>query len=444
MKKLSIRRRWQLGISAAGLSAVVTVFCIWLHNHTNHSAFGLAAAVLSVLLYTGVCLRFVPRWLAFWDRAGADPLPDPAEPPRMGLRIFLTLLVLDGLVLALTALLRSLLGYGSSMDFWRCLDSGSYLTIAEQGYLAEGDWDRIVQLVFLPGYPLLVRLVNVLTRNVLAAGLLTSALCFAGAGAMCYRLLRLDYSHTDTMRALKFFLLLPGWFFYVSPMSEGLFLLCCCGCLYLCRRDHWFLGCLLGAYASFTRSLGLTLVVPLFFEAVRLTVREGKRRLRCFPALLLILCGFGGYLLLNYRLTGDPLRFLYYQKTHWGQELGWFFNTAAYQTEYLLNSLPEQAAMFWGLWLPNLLASFGALLIWLTAAPRLRPSLLGWGIIYFAVAIGATWLLSAPRYLLVLLPVPLGLAALSRRKTVNTALTALCAVSGFAYYLAFLCRWQVW
>ena len=57
---------------------------------------------------------------------------------------------------------------------------------------------------------------------------------------------------------------------------------------------------------------------------------------------------------------------------------------------------------------------------------------------------GATWLLSAPRYLLVLLPVPLALAQCTRKRTANLVLTALSTLGSLGYLIAFALRWQVW
>ena len=57
---------------------------------------------------------------------------------------------------------------------------------------------------------------------------------------------------------------------------------------------------------------------------------------------------------------------------------------------------------------------------------------------------GATWLLSAPRYLLVLLPVPLALAQCTRKPAAGHVLTALSALCSLGYLAAFALRWQVW
>ncbi|MFQ9555308.1 MAG: hypothetical protein ACLR1P_04890 [Oscillospiraceae bacterium] len=105
----------------------------------------------------------------------------------MGARIFAMLLALDLVLLLLTWGIRTLAGQpetlAQALEFWRGTDSRHYLDIARDGYIAAGDPDRVVQLVFLPGYPLVVRAVMLLVPSDICAGLLTSALCFAGAGA---------------------------------------------------------------------------------------------------------------------------------------------------------------------------------------------------------------------------------------------------------------------
>ena len=85
-----------------------------------------------------------------------------------------------------------------------------------------------------------------------------------------------------------------------------------------------------------------------------------------------------------------------------------------------------------------------ALILLAKAAPRLRASQTAWFLAYYIIAVGATWLLSAPRYLLVLLPVPLALAQCAQKRTANIALTALSALAALGYLAAFALRWQVW
>lgn len=443
-------RRAVIALDALGLAALAALFVLWCVRTPGLSVPGGIAAGCSAALFAAVGLRFVPAWVRFWQRGDAAPAAVPAaEPAHMSARIFAALLALDLVLLLLTWCIRALAGQSETLtqalEFWRCTDSRHYLDIARDGYIAAGDPDRVVQLVFLPGYPLVVRAVMRLVPSDICAGLLTSALCFAGAGCVVYRLLRLDLPHRDAVRALRFLVLAPGCFFFAAPMSESLFLLLTAAALYLARTRRPILGGLCGAGAAFTRSLGLLLFVPLLWELVHDAVQRRRADARQVVGALLVPLGFAAYCYINWRVSGNPLQFLIYQREHWNQRTGLFFSTAAYQTDYFLRSLTTGG---WrdalGLWLPNLIACFAALGLLAAAAPKLRASQTVCFLAYYIVAVGATWLLSAPRYLLVLLPMPLALAQCTRKRTANLVLTALSTLASLGYLIAFALRWQVW
>lgn len=437
-------------ISAAGLLALGGLYVFWCITERNVAFYGRVSALLCAALFALLCLRFVPGWMDSWRKDTDLPRNTGSEPPYMGLRIFLALLGFELSVILLVYLIRCLAGLGgrflNDLSFWTCADSIHYLDIAGDGYLSEGSTDRLVQLVFLPGYPMAVRLMNVLVGNVLWSGLLVSALTFSLAGVVIYRMARLDMDHEGALRVLKYLCLMPGSFFFAAPMSESLFLLLSALCVYGVRRDKWLWGCLSGALAAFTRSLGLMLFVPAFFELVSSLVKSGKpkRPAGRFAALFLIPLGYAAYLGINYAVSGDPFKFMTYQSEHWGQRMGFFFNTAAYQLREAVSCAGTDLPMLLGLWLPNLLSIFVSLVIMLLAAKRLRPSYNAWFIAYYVIAVGATWLLSAPRYMTVLLPLPMALSALTEQRRADDILTAIIAVLSLLYLIAFALRWQVW
>lgn len=436
------RKRPEVWISGAALLALGALFVLWWRATPGVTAPGRIAALLSAALFAAVGLRFVPRWMAFWRDAPELCAEKPDAPPHFSLKLFFSLLAVDMAVILLVYLLRVALGYRESfvdaLQFWTCTDSQHYLDIARDWYLSDGPWDRLVQLVFLPGYPLAVRAAAAVVGDYLYAGLLVSALAFAGAGCVFYRLLRLDRPHADALRTVKYLCILPGAFFFAAPMSESLFLLLCLACVYCARRRRWYLAGLLGGLAAFTRSLGVVLLVPVLWELVADRRAGGAGR---FLALLLIPLGFAAYCGVNYAVAGDPFQFMTYQSVHWGQHLGLFFNTAAYQLEHIFSADVHTAL---GLWLPNVLVSFAALVLMLFAAPRMRPSDLAFFLAYYVVAIGATWLLSAPRYLVALYPVPMALGAVTRTKRADGIVTACCGSFYLLYACAFVLRWQVW
>jgi len=311
-----------------------------------------------------------------------------------------------------------------------------------------------VQLVFLPGYPLMIRLVHLVVRDWTVAAFTVSILSFSCAGVMLYRLARLDHDHAGALRVLKYALILPGAFFFAAPMSEGLFYLLSVSCLYAIRRKSWLAAGILGGLAAFTRSLGLMLIVPAGYTLVTELVSKRPagekktpvfRRVLQFACLLLVPAGFGAYCLVCRSVSGNPFQFLIYQREHWSQQAGLFFHTAAYQTQNAVARFREgDIQIMLGLWASNLVCSFGALTVMAMAARRLKPVYSVYFMAYFVVAIGTTWLLSAPRYLAACASLPLALAGMTEDRRRDDVLTVLLVLL-YALYAMFMAnRWQVW
>ena len=436
-------------------------FLIWaIFNHQKYGFWCMAAAFCSFLLFTSICLRFIPKWIHFWSNSEFQSSKKPLKPiaqlcvKNTTFYIFCFSLICDITVLILTFIIRYHLGLASNfiddLSFWRCTDSQHYLNIATDWYFTTGNIDRVVELVFLPGYPIVVRLVAYLTGNYLIAGLLVSALCFSAANCVFYNLLLLDYSHSQAIQTIKYVYLLPGIFFFVSPLSESLFFLLSLSCIFCIRKGHWYIGCLIGCYAAFTRSLGIVILVPAFFEFIHY-VKNGstifpriKEIVMHLLTLLLIPLGFVAYCGINYTVSGVFFKFLEYQRSHWHQQLGLFFNTAAYQMKYAIESATSDPHTFFGLWLPNILAFFLSLIVINLSLSSLRPSYIAWFIAYFLISMGATWLLSAPRYMLGLPVIPMAVMAMCKNKCLDKIISLTLLIVSFAYLYAFIMRWQVW
>ena len=443
--KANLKKPFIYVLSGMGLTALLVLFIRWQTETAARPLPQKIVATVSVLLFALVGLLAVRQWAEFWS---SEPDETPAEKTVIaGWKIFLALIVWDIFVLLLAWPLRCLLN-GSmtlqqSMDAWVSGDSYHYLCIAQDWYLSTGSIDRVVQLVFLPGYPILIRLAHTTIRSWTYAALTVSGLCFALAGTVFYRLARLDLGESSARRALTALCLFPGSFFFAAPMSESLFLLCCVGSLYLARTKKWLPACLLGAWAAFTRSLGITLLVPLTLELIRGSFHK-KNRFTDYAALILVPLGFAAYLLVNLQVAGNPFQFLIYQSEHWHQTLGLFFDTAAYQTDYAIGTFRDNPHNFWGLWLPNLTASLGALVLMILAGRKLRGSWLVWFIPYYFISIGATWLLSAPRYLLAFFPLSEAAAVLTEKRGARAFVYILLGTLSLLYFLAYLLRWQVY
>ena len=122
------------------------------------------------------------------------------------------------------------------------------------------------------------------------------------------------------------------------------------------------------------------------------------------------------YFLLNWAVFGDCLRFSKYQYEHWGQRLGFFWNTVAYHLDAMVQWWREgrrlNAVCISLLAVVCILYAMGLLC---AAARRLQAHHLAFALAYAAFTMGATWLLSAPRYLAGCFVLPCAAALCCRR-----------------------------
>lgn len=454
--------------TAVPLLALLVFFARWLLTARPAQPLGILLAALATFLFALLGLRFIPQWMRAWSTAPWEP-GRPLEGRRTArprklhptLKIIVALIVFRLLILA--AAYALLLAQGEypggifdNLDVWNMLgsDSRHYLHIAENWYVNSGD-DRLL-IVFMPLYPVLVRLLHFLFGDYLASGMFVSNVCCVISGLLFYELALLDHDIATSRRALKFLCILPAAFLFSAPLSDALFLTLSLGCVYLMRKRHYALAAICGFFAAFTRAPGLLLFAPLCFELVGDIIRGYKenRHKRAWIlrqtgnalSLLLIPCGFLLYLYINYTVTGNPFMFLVYQSTHWHQKLGWFFSTVHTQTENLVKNVAPAGniRLALGLWLPNLIYIFASLGLVTAAQHKLRASYVAYFIAYFAVCVGATWLLSGPRYLTACFPLALSLGVLTEKRWANFLATALCIGLLLLYMAAYVNQWYVY
>ena len=480
MEKMVLKEKIKYFLSAHVLELLFSITCVaillalflsWKNDQKQLSGTSLNAAVLSAALFATLGVIFVFKWFNEFRNSEKFSVDAKAFEDNKGfgdranmLIVYLSLLAVSFCVLLLVWVLQCVfvrnMGFGDSLNIWRQLDSQHYIHIADHWYafggFSEETLGNDVRIAFFPGYPVLIKTVKLLTFGLVdtfTCSMFISINMFAGAGCMLYRLMRLDYSKDEALRSVLFFCLIPGAFFFIAPMSESLFLFVTLASIYFSRRGNYFLGSLFGFYAAFTRSLGIIVLVPVIYELILRTIKEkpsGRsaviRRLSDFALPLLIIpCGLLAYLLLNYKVTGDAFTFLDAQKNHWGQEISYFFNTASYQVKYFADYIEGgRSSVAFALWGMGSCALFGTLAVLILGARKMRASYLGYSMVYFVISMGATWLLSAPRYAAGLFSLPVALALITKNRVIQGILTILCVVIYIIYATMFVMRWQVW
>ncbi len=448
------------------LIVLFSAFAEWVLTDAPHDPLAIIAAAISAFLFALLGIRFIPQWMAAWSRK--PWLPVRAEIGRRSARkqrmhpfvqlvFYLALLRVLLFILAyLIYLLR--MGYVGglfdNLDIWNQLgtDSQHYLNIAENGYVSTGD-DRLL-IVFFPLFPYLVRLFNFVFDNYLVSGLVVSNLCWVFAAYLLYELALMDTDRKGALRALKYLCILPASFLFSAPLSDSLFLLLSVACVLAVRKNIYPLAGLIGFLAAFTRMPGILLFVPACFELVGTIIREApehakdsrwKWRMSANAvSLLFIPLGFVLYLFVNYSVTGNPFMFLVYQESNWHQQLGWFFGTMATIVNSATSSFSDNLQLLWGLWIPNIVFLFASLGIVIAAQNKLRASNVAYFIAYYVICMGATWLLSAPRYLTAAYPLALALGAITEKKSVDRFVTIVCVILFILYLFAFVNQWYVY
>ena len=142
-------------------------------------------------------------------------------------------------------------------------DAVWFLGIADTGY----DSADSPRTAFFPLYPLLTRGVAELGGGsngaLLIAAFLVSLAALLGALVLLHRLTSLELGRRAAAPAVLLLCVFPASLFLGAPYSESLFLLCSIGAFYAARTGNWAWAGAAGGAASATRSAGLILLLPL-------------------------------------------------------------------------------------------------------------------------------------------------------------------------------------
>ncbi len=340
-----------------------------------------------------------------------------------------TLLVLGvkGLIFLFAALAIGTLfdRYYGMMEMWNRWDAVHYLSLAEFGYVAEGE--RRFSLVFYPLYPWLVRAVAFLARDYFAAALVVSGFASLAAALLLRRLAQIDHAASVARQAVWFLLIFPTSYFLHIGYTESLFLALVLGSLLAARTNHWAAAGLLGALACLTRVNGLMLGPTLLMEAW-LQYRAARRIEWRWLWMGAVPLGFVGYLALNYHVTGNPFAFSPIMEEHWYKTFTppwvgiydvWLRTPGINLTEGLL----ELAFIILGF--------VGTVWCWV----RLSPTYGVWMSLNWLLINSTSFVVSVPRYTLTLFPLFILFARLAQKWPIAGRLLSVVSLFLLALYV---------
>lgn len=301
-------------------------------------------------------------------------------------------------------------------------DSMWFLGIADTGYASDPG-----RPAFFPLYPGLVALVSHITGTFALAGIVVSVLCFFAGLVFFHLLATIEVGAVAANWATMALALFPGAFWFSSVYSESLFLMLSVGAVYFARERRWLPAAVLGALAAATRSAGVLLVIPLallWWDAHRADPeRNGWSGLLAAPAVLLGLLAVSLTMVTMGLDFGSPFS----AQERWGRTFQgpwvglWDGTTAAWDgVRQLIHGRPPPLYFEKAGGDPMAIARHN-LLLWITLVVAVVPAAAAWKWLRPAHAAYATAalllplsypvepqpLMSLPRFVAVLYPLPL-------------------------------------
>ena len=307
-------------------------------------------------------------------------------------------------------------GLAQAMEwqFYGNTDARHYIDLAQYGYGTGGAFaEQELMIVFFPLFPALLRVVHLLVGGSYPLlGLAVQGPLFAGAAVSLYTLVSRRWGERHVL----------AW-----------------------DRRQWGRCAVLGVLAGLCRAPG-GLLLGLAALELAAAWRRGKRpALASILAMLAPAAGLGLYFGLNQAVYGRWNQYSVYQWEHWGQKLGLFTNTVRYHLDYLAAWWGDNRKMAIGISLAAILCILMALGLLAASVRRLPAAWLGFGLAYLAVTMGATWLLSAPRYAVGLFCLPVALALLLQdRPRLTCGVLAVQVMVSVVYTWQYLHGWPIY
>jgi hypothetical protein len=306
----------------------------------------------------------------------------------------------------------------AAFDHW---DTRSYVAIAEHGYPSQLDFrlDHGGYLTgFLPGYPLLIRVVMVVVPDAVGAGLIVSAICSAVALFYVARLIEGERDRAEGRFAAWCLALYPFAFFLVAVYTESAFLAAAAASLYYARRGSPGRACLAGALACAVRVTGIALLPALLLEHLLRGRRgRGDARLLLIAAVPLPLLAFGIYTRLH---SGDALAYLHAQASpSFSATAAWPWSGARTTWDVVVQS--RAPASVTAVFAPELVFGIAGAVVcglgwWWCWRRRLAPSLAAYSTAVYLLATSLAFWRSVPRYQLAMFPLLILLADATRTR----------------------------
>ena len=324
---------------------------------------------------------------------------------------------------------------------WYRWDTARYLEIADFGY----DFN-IINTVWPPLYPFLIKIFSFIFRPSILAALIVSNLFFVGGLFLTFLLTMDIFNEEVAKKAIFFIVIFPTSFYFVAGYSESIFLALTAGAFLLLRRKKWLWAGLLSALAALTRVQGIILVVPIFIELLRDYFNNRNLKQLMINSISIVYAPFAYGLYSLYVYFGLRVDWPWTMlSTYWDQHFGLPWEgvigtvNSFFIKEEILITPPLMKVV-------NILLPILTIYLLIRLRKRIPLSISVYSWLMLLMILGKidqnNVLVSTIRYLLVIFPVYWGMFFLIRGKLLKIAYFTICLLLQIIHMVYFY--WWVW
>lgn len=309
-------------------------------------------------------------------------------------------IIITALIKILLLILGIIVNYNKNLNplyYWVQWDGPHYIDLANNWYQTSGE--QSLWIVFYPLYPILIKIFNLLINDFSSTIILVSIIFSFTASIFLYELVLLDFSKKVAILSVWFLNIFPTAYYLQASYTESVYLTFSLACIFFLRRSYLLNSIIAGILATMTRINGILLLPLLFLES---------KKPKDFLALLFMPIGFLFYLFINYITFNE---FFYFTKPlsfNWYKRFDFPWNGIG-NSIHSLPPLNHQLAYAY-------YTEFACLILILIASVYtffgIRKSYGIYLFLSFILFTSTSFVISTPRYALVLFPIYIMLAKL--------------------------------
>ena len=272
-------------------------------------------------------------------------------------------------------------------------DAQHYVHIASNGYVFNGQYKNEGSFIaFFPLYPIIVRIVSIVTfLGITYSALIVSFIFGLASALLLYKIAKSWKGEDAAVNAVFLFSFFPMSVFLTAPYTESLFFFLVLSIFWLLEKKKLTLAAVMISLSLVTRITGLILIPIFIYELYK----NGKSIIYFIPHLIITVIPLSIFLYFQYLKYGTPFAFFIAEKTNWYNEST--FPWIGFKTllSYLSSDIMYRVELIF------LLIMVITLIL---ARKYINKSLLffSWGVILLSLS--ETFILSLPRYVMLVIP----------------------------------------